>query len=51
MNAGAYNGEMSDVIKEVSAIDSEGNVVNLTLEELQLGYRTSLIMTELDMLY
>ncbi|WP_055069379.1 UDP-N-acetylmuramate dehydrogenase [Clostridium massiliamazoniense] len=46
MNAGAYNGEMADVIKEVSAIDSEGNVVNLTLEELQLGYRTSLIMTD-----
>lgn len=45
MNAGAYNGEMADVIKEVSAIDSEGNIVNLTLEELQLGYRTSLIMT------
>lgn len=44
MNAGAYNGEMSQAIKEAEVIDSEGNILTLSKEELQLGYRTSIVM-------
>ena len=41
MNAGAYGGEMSQVAVEATAIDFYGNEKQLTLEEMQLGYRTS----------
>lgn len=44
MNAGAYNGEIAEVIKEVEAIDTLGNLVTLSKDELALGYRSSLIM-------
>ncbi|CUO10690.1 MAG: UDP-N-acetylmuramate dehydrogenase [Sarcina ventriculi] len=46
MNAGAYNGEIAEVIKEVEAIDTLGNLVTLNREKLALGYRSSLIMKE-----
>ena len=42
MNAGAYDGEMAHVIK--SAIDENCNIKNLTKEELELGYRSSIVM-------
>ncbi|MPQ42694.1 UDP-N-acetylmuramate dehydrogenase [Clostridium tarantellae] len=44
MNAGAYNGEMANVIKEAQVIDSDGNITVLNKEELELGYRTSSAM-------
>lgn len=43
MNAGAYGGEMKDVVKSCRVLDHEGHVVDLSLEELELGYRTSII--------
>lgn len=43
MNAGAYGGEMRDVIKTVTVLDKEGGVHTLSNEELQLDYRTSVI--------
>jgi len=43
MNAGAYGGEMKDVVKSCRAVDLQGNIVDLTIEELEMGYRTSLI--------
>ena len=43
MNAGAYGGEMKDIIKEVQVMDQEGNLLNLPAEKLELGYRTSII--------
>ena len=43
MNAGAYGGEMKDILKEVTVLDEEGNVRTLASEELELGYRTSII--------
>ena len=43
MNAGAYGGEMKDVIKEATVLDKEGTIKNLTKEQLELGYRTSVI--------
>ena len=43
MNAGAYGGEMKDVMEEVTALDSEGNILILQKEELKMGYRTSAV--------
>ena len=43
MNAGAYGGEMKDVVKSVTVLDEEGAVRKLAREELQMGYRTSLV--------
>ena len=44
MNAGAYGGEMKDVLKEVTVLD-QGRRDSRTLqeEELAMGYRTSVI--------
>ena len=41
MNAGAYGGEMKDVLVECRNIDSDGNFGSLKGEELGLAYRTS----------
>lgn len=46
MNAGAYNGEINDVIKCAEVLDDECNVRVLTKDELELGYRTSKVMKE-----
>ncbi len=43
MNAGAYGGEMKDVIQSVTVVTRDGQVKELGLEELELGYRTSII--------
>ncbi len=43
MNAGAYGGEMKDVIRTVIVLTKEGEKQTLTLEELDLGYRHSCI--------
>lgn len=43
MNAGAYGGELKDVLKEATVLDLEGNVVTLTNEQLEFGYRTSVV--------
>lgn len=41
MNAGAYNGEISQVIKNALVVDKAGNLITLNKEELELGYRMS----------
>jgi UDP-N-acetylmuramate dehydrogenase len=41
MNAGAYGGEMKDVLIKCSHIDHDGNFGELNCNELELGYRTS----------
>ena len=46
MNAGAYGGEMKDVLKWVKVIDQNGEIKTLDVDELELGYRTSLVMKE-----
>ena len=43
MNAGAYGSEMKNVLKSVTVLNGEGDVVVLPAEELELGYRTSVI--------
>ena len=42
MNAGAYGGEMKDVLVSATVLDEEGNVETLSAEELELGYRRSI---------
>lgn len=43
MNAGAYGGEMKDVLEEVTVLTKEGELLVLNKEELELGYRTSIV--------
>ena len=45
MNAGAYGGEMKDVLTEVTVMNAEGDIFTLPTEDLELGYRTSIIKT------
>ena len=45
MNAGAYGGEMKDVLTEVTVMNAEGDIFTLPTVELELGYRTSIIKT------
>lgn len=42
MNAGAYKQEIKDTLVSVKYLDDNGNIVEKTNEELQLGYRTSM---------
>ena len=46
MNAGAHNREMKDVIKTVKCLDYQGNEKTFTDEEMNFGYRTSILKTE-----
>lgn len=43
MNAGAYGGEIKDILVEVTVIDDKGQLRVIPAEELELGYRTSVI--------
>lgn len=43
MNAGAYGGEMKDVLAGVSVLTQDGEFLTIPKEELELGYRTSVI--------
>lgn len=42
MNAGAYGGEMVQVLKEVTYLDETGEIITKPVSELGLGYRTSI---------
>lgn len=41
MNAGAYNGEMKDILRDVTFLDENGHEITLEADALSLGYRTS----------
>ena len=43
MNAGAYGGEMKDILESVVVLTPEGELKELKNDELELGYRTSII--------
>ena len=45
MNAGAYGGEMKDVLKEVTVMNQDGEILTIPADKLELGYRTSIIKT------
>ncbi len=42
MNAGAYGGEMKDVLTEVTVLTRKGEIRTIPAEKLEMGYRTSL---------
>ena len=43
MNAGAYGGEMKDVIKTVRVLTPEGDIQDIPGSEMGFGYRTSIV--------
>ncbi len=43
MNAGAYGGEMKQIIKSVRVLTDHGNTETIDSEQMEFGYRTSLI--------
>lgn len=43
MNAGAYGGEMKDVLVSAMVLDQDGELLTFNKEELELGYRQSII--------
>lgn len=43
MNAGAYGGEMKDIIISCKVLTNDGEVILLNNSELMLGYRTSIV--------
>lgn len=49
MNAGAYGGEIKDSILSARVMDSAGNESCLDREQLELGYRTSVIQSRGDL--
>lgn len=48
MNAGAYGGEVKDVIDHVKIVTQQGELRTLKKDELALGYRTSIISQNKD---
>ena len=48
MNAGAYGREMKDVLESVTVLTGEGKIIELGRNELELGYRTSVIAKKGD---
>jgi len=46
MNAGAYGGEIKDIIVQVTVLTKSGERIVLSKEELELGYRQSIITKE-----
>ncbi len=47
MNAGAYGGEMKDIVTSVTALNQNADLIELPLEKLEMGYRSS-ILQKLD---
>ena len=43
MNAGAYGGEMKQIVESADILTADGEVKTLSVDELGLGYRTSVI--------
>lgn len=46
MNAGAYGGELKQVLVSVRTLDTEGTIRDFTVDEMGMGYRTSRIQKE-----
>ncbi len=43
MNAGAYGGEMKDILKQCTTIDRQGNLNTRDVAAMKMGYRSSMI--------
>ncbi|MDY5059954.1 UDP-N-acetylmuramate dehydrogenase [Staphylococcus simulans] len=46
MNAGAYGGEVRDCIDYAVCVNEQGDLVQLTRDELELGYRSSIVQKQ-----
>ena len=46
MNAGAYDGEMKQIVETVEVVDTKGDTHVLSCDEMEFGYRTSLLKRE-----
>lgn len=46
MNAGAYGGEIKDVLLKVTVLDSAGNVHNYYPDQMAMGYRKSIFQDQ-----
>lgn len=46
MNAGAYGGEMRDIVRTVRLMDQAGHVFEKSGEEMEFGYRESIVERE-----
>jgi len=46
MNAGAYGGELKDVIVKAQFVNQNGNLIELNKKELKLEYRSSILQKE-----
>ena len=46
MNAGAYGGEIKDVVTEVYVLDNDGNKRTISNADMEFGYRTSIASKE-----
>ena len=43
MNAGAYGGEMSQIVESVTVMNESGEIMELDCDTMEFGYRTSVI--------
>jgi UDP-N-acetylmuramate dehydrogenase len=43
MNAGAYGGEMSQIVTDVTVVDPDGEILSFDNETMEFGYRRSVI--------
>lgn len=50
MNAGAYGGEMAQVVVSATVLTKEGYIKEMPLSKMQLGYRTSVFKTNGDII-
>lgn len=46
MNAGAYDGEMKNIVTQVKVLTREGEILTLSNKELEFGYRMSRVKKE-----
>lgn len=46
MNAGAYGGEMKDVVKKVRVLDKDNNILELSNDDMNFRYRASKVVDE-----
>lgn len=46
MNAGAYDGEMKQIVQSVQLLDQKRNIVEKTVEEMKFSYRHSILKEE-----
>lgn len=46
MNAGAYGGQLSDIVESATALTTDGKIVELAAEQMQFDYRHSVLMDQ-----